>query len=213
MNQTDRRLQFNSIVPQLVLQSTQANTDQLAQIVETAATAPFAPDLLEVDQPLWGSFWHGDVIAPGYRLPAVELALLRALRLDQNWPAETGVAEFLAALRQTIQHPQTGVWTMAVADQPWVMFGGQGVGDLVTVVWYCATTGHLHAGYRTPLASFYWVKAVEQRQPEFTASRPKAKLPTWLIHLETEKSNPAQTLATRLDTEILRFRRAGLPQG
>jgi len=57
MSQTDRHRQSNDIVPQLVLQSIQAGPGQLAQIVETAASAPFAHDLLEVDQPLWGSFW------------------------------------------------------------------------------------------------------------------------------------------------------------
>jgi len=210
VNQTDRSLQPNDIVPQLVLQSTQASPGQLAQIVDTAASAPFARDLLEVDQPLWGGFWHGDVIAPGYRLPAVELALLRAIRLDGNWPEETSVTEFLADLRQTIRHPQIGIWTMAVAGEPCVVFGGQGSGDWATVVWYCASTEQLHAGYRTPVTSFYWEKAIEQRQPGFKRKEAKTNPSLWLTQLELEIVDPQQGPAIRLDTEILRLRQAGL---
>ena len=179
MNKADRNLQPNSIVPQLVFQSTQANRDQLAQIVEAAATAPFATDLLEVNEPLWGSFWHGDVMAPGYRLPAIELALLRATRLDQNWPEETETAQFLADLQQAICQPQTGIWTILIANEPCVVFGGQvsEAENLATVVWYCATTGRLHAGYRLPSNLHYLEKASEQRKPEFKYNPVKTKLP------------------------------------
>jgi hypothetical protein len=212
MSQTDRHLQPNSIVPQLVFQSTQASADQLAQIVKAAATAPFANDLLEVDELLWGNFWHGDVIAPGYRLPAIELALLRAIRLDQNWPEETTVTEFLADLHHVIRHPQTGIWTMAAVGEPCVVFGKQEAGGLVTVVWYCATTGQLHAGYQTPAELLYWEEAIEQRKPEFNFSQSDVKLPPWLTQIELEIPDAQQSPAIRLDAEILRIRRAGSKQ-
>lgn len=214
MNQAERNLQPNSIVPQLVFQSTQASTGQLAQIVEVTATAPFATDLLEVDEPLWGSFWHGDVIAPGYRLPAMELALLRAIRLDQTWPEETIVSEFLADLQQVIRHPQTGIWTMAVANEPCVVFGGQmpRSNELITVVWYCASTKQLHAGYRTPVELLDMEEAVEQRKPRFEISQSETNLPLWLTQIELEIPDPQQSRAIRLDAEILRLRRAGLTQ-
>ena len=214
MSQTDRHLQPNSIVPQLVFQSTQASADQLAQIVKVAATAPFANDLFEVDELLWGNFWHGDVIAPGYRLPAIELALLRAIRLDENWPAETDITEFLADLRHVIRHPQTGIWTMAVAGEPCVVFRGQvpevGGWGLVTVAWYCATTGQLHAGYRTSVESLNMEDAIEQRKPEFKVSHSEANLPLWLTQIELRTPDTEQSPTIRLDTEILRLRRAGL---
>jgi hypothetical protein len=211
MSQTDRQIQPTDIVPHLVLQSTQATAEQLAQIVQTAATAYFATDLLDVDEPLWGSFWHGDVIAPGYRLPTVELALLRAIRLDQNWPEETTATEFLADLRQTIQHPQTGIWTLAVAGEPCVVFGGPDKA-LANVVWYCATTGQLHAGYRTPAARLYPKQAFEQRKPEFKTSPSQTQPSPWLKHANLEIKGPDQSLAARLDAEILRLRRRGLKQ-
>jgi hypothetical protein len=214
MNKADRNLQSNSIVPQLVFQSTQASTDQLAQIVEIAATAPFADDLLEVDEPLWGSFWHGDVIAPGYRLPAIELALLRAIRLDRNWSEKIDTAQFLAGLRETIRHPQTGIWTIAIAGKPCVVFGGQPseAEDLMAVVWYCATTEQLHAGYRTRPDLFYLDKAIEQRKPGFKRTPSKARVPLWLTQIEIEIPDGEQGPAPRLDAEILRLRRTGLEQ-
>jgi hypothetical protein len=211
MSQTDRHEQPTDIVPHLVLQSTQATTEQLAQIVETAATAPFATDLLDVDEPLWGSFWHGDVIAPGYRLPALELAHLRAIRLDKNWPEATDTAQYLAELRQTMRHPQTGIWTLAVAGEPCVVFGGPDKA-LATVVWYCATTGQLHAGYRALAVRLYPKQAFEQRKPEFKTSRSRTQPTPWLKHADLEITEPDQSLAARLDAEILRLRRRGSKQ-
>ena len=110
------------LVNQLIARSKKATAPQLARLAAQAGAAPFAADLLEVDEPLWGGFWQGDVIAPGYRLPAVELALLRAMRLDATWPEGTGVAQFLADLRQAISDPQAGVWLLAVAGEPCVVF-------------------------------------------------------------------------------------------
>lgn len=48
------------------------------------STAP-----LEADSLLWGSFWQGDVIAPGYILPALELCFLRESQLTHTTNAPT----------------------------------------------------------------------------------------------------------------------------
>jgi hypothetical protein len=188
---------MRNLVSELILQSKKATPKQLAQLIAQASLAPFATDLLEIDEPLWGSFWQGDVIAPGYRLPAVELALLRATRLDQAWPEGTTVAEFLADLHAAISDPQAGVWTLMAAGEPCVVFAsvrGQGLGvggqtasvtgrrssvagqpsaishqPSATVVWYCATTGQLHAGYRTAVDRLNFAGGVVQRPLGFTA--------------------------------------------
>ena len=89
---------MNTLIRKLVRGLKLASPDQLRQIIEHVANAPFASALLEVDKALWGSFWHYDVITPGYLVPAIELALLRAIRLDRYWPEETSVERFASDL-------------------------------------------------------------------------------------------------------------------
>jgi hypothetical protein len=225
----------DALISQLVHQSQIALPDQLAHITRQVAAAPFAEDLLEVDEPLWGSFWQGDVIAPGYRLPAVELAWLRAIRLDKNWPQATTIPQFLADLRQAILAPRAGIWTLAVAGEPCVLLAasttnpksktlaparitqsarGAGVQNpkSVTAVWYCASTGRLHAGYRTSPGECQRQMrgALKQRGLESdVASNPTAKKKghSWLAQAAGQSTlDERQTLAARLDLAILRVR-------
>jgi hypothetical protein len=222
------------LVSRLITHSKKATLQQLAELVAQAGAAPFAADLLEVDEPLWGGFWQGDVIAPGYRLPGVELALLRAVRLDATWPEGTEVAQFLADLRQAISDPQAGVWVLAVAGEPCVVFasissqksvvssqksvvsnqkseGGQrsavGGHSPATVAWYCATTERLHAGYRAAEASLNFMGAVEQRPLRTSGG----------VHLESSSHfEPAQLnwLQQSLDQDKAGGRRPALrPKG
>ena len=226
-------------VSQLIIRSKKATPQQLAQLVDQARVAPFVDDLFEVDEPLWGGFWQGDVIAPGYRLPAVELALLRAMRLDATWLEGTSVAQFLADLHWATSQPQAGVWTLAVAGEPCVVFAAPfnvarsmlNVKPLATVVWYCATTERLHAGYRATIDMLNFVGAVEQRPPNFIGARhfdpfdyapfgsaqdrqdrsalhlEAANQPSWLAQIaEQIVVDEQSSLALRLDAEILRLR-------
>jgi hypothetical protein len=218
---------IREIIDELIIQAKKAAPQQLARLVRRAMIAPFVEDLLEVDQPLWGGFWQGDVIAPGYTLPAVELALLRATRLDALWPEGTSVAEFLTDLRQAISDPNAGVWALAVAGEPCVVFasgsgqrpaipGGRvalGGRQLATVVWYCAATERLHAGYRTLVTSLNFGGAVEQRRPEETGATHLKNVSDlelgqlgWLEQLLVQEETGGQSLATWLDTEILHIR-------
>jgi hypothetical protein len=194
------------------------------QLVNQAAAAPFSPDLLEADPPLWGSFWQGDVIAPGYRLPVVELALLRAIRLDCHWPEDTSIDQFLADLRAVIRHPQAGIWSLWLADvrcfifvapldlQPltfnWPIF------NLLTVTWYCPATGCLHTGYRAPLPSLRLNQACPVRLPNW--ANPPAPTsettPEWLseaVAHDDSFGSLRSSVSGWLDTAILRFRLAG----
>jgi hypothetical protein len=231
-------MEMDEFIKQLVWQKTKTTAEALNQIIAHIAMAPFATDPLEVDEPLWGSFWQGDVIAPGYTLPAVELALLRATRLDETWPEDTNIEQYLADLRQTIRHPQAGIWTLIIIEQPCVVFAAttkeqipnpkshiphpiskiphpiskiQNLKSKIppTVVWYCATTGRLHAGYRTTRGQLYFAEAVEQRAPGFTGrpSRGIKQSRDWLERIgERIDLKPAPSLAARLDAEILRWR-------
>ncbi len=187
----------------------------LAQLIDQAAAAPFTPALLEADPPLWGGFWQGDVIAPGYRLPASELALLRASRLDNDWPENTPVDQFLADLRAAISSPRAGVWSLRLAGEPCLIFAAETAktGDLeATVVWYGLTTGCLHAGYRVPVAALHFEAAetlcpLPQPKPAVVL-RPSP--PEWLKHVvahyDSLGGQPASV--SLLDTAILRHRLA-----
>lgn len=209
-------------VSELILQSKQVPPEQLARLIGQAGAAPFAEDLLEVEESLWGGFWQGDVIAPGYSLPAVELALLRATRLEETWPDGTSVSQFLADLRQAIADPHAGVWTLAVAGEPCAVFAAESgqrsaVADrpLAAVVWYCATTERLHAGYRTPIASLNFKGAVEQRplQVSHASHEESTSQSSWLEQMVEQTTATdgwrsavsGHSLAAQLDAEILRI--------
>jgi hypothetical protein len=206
---------MDSLISKLANEQQPPSAEQLGRIARYVAAAPFAEDLLVVDRPLWGGFWQGDVIAPGYQLPAVELALLRAVRLDKNWPEDITVPQFLADLRQTILDPQARVWTLAMAGEPWLVFAASATNrkskiqnpKSVTVVWYCAATGRLHAGYRTKWNNLILVEAITQ-QPAGTVGRQnRGKQSGWLEEVIKQREvDEAHDLAVRLDTAILRFR-------
>lgn len=186
---------------------------QQRRLITHIGRVPFSTDLVAVDPGLWGGFWHFDVIAAGYTLPAVELALLRAVRLDQMWPAATTVEQFVGDLRQTIGHPQAEVWLLRVIDQPCaVLAAPAGQPGLITVVWYCATTNALHAGYRTAPDRLSLPQAVAQCSGAVFATAGPASVEieidqTWLVDsLEQTSEGRSESLSVELDREILRIR-------
>jgi len=101
---------------------------------------PFSAAILEVDRALWGSFWQGDVIGPGYRLPALELAYLRETRLTES-VAEPSPQHYLQAIQTSLSNFPTGAWI--------AHFGRQAVLCLAyrqLVIWLIE--GMIVAGYR-----------------------------------------------------------------
>ena len=208
---------MDTLISKLATRPQKASPAQSEQIINHVAAASFADNLLAVDEPLWGGFWQGDVIAPGYWLPAVELALLRAIRLDERWPEGTTVPHYLADLRRTILDPQVGIWTLTAAGQPCVVFAApiknpkSEIESLksITVVWYCASTGRLHAGYRTIAAELNLGDAVKQRGLESISElKPTSKEKLdWLAQAVKQREvDDAHSLAARLDLEILQIR-------
>lgn len=218
---------MDSLITQLINSKRVATPIELARIINHAAGAPFATDLLETDQALWGSFWHFDVISPGYRLPAVELALLRATRLDNHWPQDTTVEQYLADLRQVIQHSQAQIWSLTAAAQPCIIFAApirvaaSAESDisnslhknLLAIVWYCASTGKLHAGYKTSVERLYFEEAIKQRGAKMVSQTkpPTINTQNWLAlavkQVESQIGfDEDRNLAVRLDAAILRQR-------
>lgn len=252
---SDKFNPVNQLLTELVQQRRQATDEQLTQIITHVATAPFVEAVLAVDELLWGGFWQFDVIAPGYQLPAVELALLRAIRLDQTWPEGTTVEQFLAELRTAMRDPQAGVWTLPVGGEPCLVIAGtgrqegageqgsRGAENFVTrhssfvtphasrslakppygthhaphithhaslLVWYCATTGRLHAGYRAKHVNWTGIDGVVmQRGPTAAGdlTTPVQSEQSWLVQVvEAKAQTDLPDLAARLDLEILRLR-------
>jgi hypothetical protein len=208
-------LAAHHIVQKWITGQVKAESSELAWVIRLAAAAPFARDLLEADEPLWGGFWSGDVIAPGYSLPAEELALLRGIRLDKSWPEGSSVLDFVGELHRAIQHPRVGIWAMAAAGQPCVVFAAEPDATsvtcglpLVTVAWYCATTGCLHAGYCAAPGLLNLRGAVEQQGVVFTGHDYLAAVeaPYWLAQVIQQKGDEDRSLAAQLDLEILKIR-------
>ena len=198
----------DKLIKQLAGQSSKVSPAQLARLAASVGAAPFVAALHEVDTALWGGFWQFDVISAGYRLPALELALLRATRLDHTWPSDISPAQFLADLHKAIQHPLAGIWTLRWAEEAWAVFAAQLDQPWVTVGWYCATTGRLHTGYRTSLENLHLPGLPALRPPQVTNFSP-VQLPDldWLrTSVEQYDLTEPIDLATRLDVEILRWR-------
>ena len=93
------------------------NSATWQQFNQQLTPIPFVSTTLEVDEPLWGGFWQGDVIAPGYRLPALELAYLRRTRLDED-TAETTPEKYLQNLQTSLLAYPDGAWLTLLVDRP-----------------------------------------------------------------------------------------------
>lgn len=105
---------------------------------------PFSPARLEVETDLWGSFWQGDVIAPGYRLPALELAYLRATRLDETI-ADPTPQSYLQNLQTTLLQSPSGAWLAQFNQIPALCVAFE-AGALYLIVWLA--DGFIVAGYK-----------------------------------------------------------------
>ena len=80
----------------------------------------------------------------------------------------------------------------------------------MTVVWYCAATGKLHAGYRTGIELLHFEDAVAQRGLSQEVDQFKEIVTSdWLVSaVEQKEEREKDSLAARIDTAILRLRLA-----
>jgi hypothetical protein len=200
----------------------QLKPGQLTDLVAVVRQAVFVSDLLHADAALWGSFWQFDVIAPGYTLPALELTLLRATRLDSHWPQSTSPQQFIADLRAAINHPRAGLWTTVLNNTPLAIFAAPAhensppVEDpqLITVVWYEMRSKHLVAGYRTAPIDRHFAGLICQQPPGFTLNPATNSLPVWLTEsLAQREAEIASSPTAKLDKAILHWRAGITPTG
>lgn len=168
--------------------------------------APFTPELLPVDEPLWGTFWQFDVLGPGTSLPGLELALLRAVRLDGGWLDDTSPEQFLADLHAAAGHPRAGAWAVSLAGTRLDVLAAPGsTAKFCTVVWFCCATGCLHAGYRIPPMAAHFAGMTVRRPPAFPLDAPPSAPADWLREAPPDTEKPASP-AARLDAAILQWR-------
>ncbi|RME75078.1 MAG: hypothetical protein D6784_08650, partial [Chloroflexi bacterium] len=121
------------------------------------------------------------------------------------WPAQTRLEDYLADLRAALASTRSGVWVVEAAAAACLVTAAPGPGSTATVVWFCASTGCLHAGYRGQPLLTASRRAVTLR-PYPTRPKTASPPPGW-IHRTLNHPLPANaSFAARLDREILRRR-------
>lgn len=163
--------------------------------IQACSPTPFSPHTLPADPALWGTFWQGDVIAPGYTMPALELAFLRAVRLEQTFAAESP-AQFLDSLQRILTRPPHGIWAGRLPPGNAVCAVYFDDAPLPACLWLTATG--ITAAYRAGFAvqPGYGLAALKPCRPITPPSPPKqrdhrAKLAEWSTEWES-LSGPMQ---------------------
>ena len=116
--------------------------------IRSLSPLPFTPARLEVGPDLWGSFWQGDVIAPGYALPALELAYLRAVRFDGTF-TDLETQSYLTHLQTTLRQLPAGAWLTRFGSRL-ALAVAYPAGDWYLIIWLI--DGCIVAGYKDGLA-------------------------------------------------------------
>jgi hypothetical protein len=117
------------------------------ELIRAVSPLPFQIASLIVDQALWGSFWQGDVIAPGYLLPALELAYLRATRIDETFDAPDP-QQYLRQLQQQLVEPPVGLWLGEFENNAILVLIYQVEAEWL-IIWLTETV--ILSGYRSPV--------------------------------------------------------------
>ena len=148
-------------------------------------TFPFIAGSLEVDDLLWGSFWHGDVISPGYTLPAPEVNFLRETRLTKSITLPTP-DDYLSALQQALTASSRQVEVVVLEE-----FSVRRIVAAGWVVWLlnasiAAGYPDAHPPYPSPLRNYaQWVREI---------------FPHW------QKNRPSLPIVAQIDRLIQHYR-------
>lgn len=109
---------------------------------------PFAPDYIEVEAEFWGMFWQGDVIAPGYTMPVLELSFLRAWTRSEDLPFKDEHG-FLRHLQTLLLQSPLSLWL--------TRFGRRGLLAAVYPGWTLwLGAGQIQCAYPHPAAAGLW---------------------------------------------------------
>jgi hypothetical protein len=106
----------------LIRTNRQATTEELQQIITTAAQAPFSSRPLKITRWLRQALEARGLRVPSEKLPSVEIHLLKRMHLDRQWPLGTTRDQFIADLHHAVQHPNVQVWTYRWLGEAFVGF-------------------------------------------------------------------------------------------
>lgn len=99
------------LVQALVNTNRQATDSELQQLINHVVRVPFSSRRLKINRWLRRELENRGVQIPSEKSPSVEIHLLKRIYLDQQWPPETTVDDFVTDLHQAIQHREVQVWT------------------------------------------------------------------------------------------------------
>ncbi len=91
------------LIRELIGTRREATDDEIAQIVERMATAPFHPAVLPVPMHLRGLAFQGRAILD--REDALTCHLIKRVVADRQWTEDTSAADYLADLRRAVRAP------------------------------------------------------------------------------------------------------------
>ena len=80
-------------------------------MVAYVAQAPFSTRLLKVKQSFRQELAVLGIQVNASHLPSVEIHLLKRIHIEQQWPATTTVAHYVADLQQAVQAPSCQIYT------------------------------------------------------------------------------------------------------
>lgn len=147
-------------------------------LIESTHTFTFNANTLLVDAPLRGGFWAGDVIAPGYTLPALELSYLRHTRLDDG-PSVADVTIYLKTLQADLRQFPAGAWLCKWAERV-ILCVVYVYSPLPRIIWL--SEGKIVAAYQDGVAISpgYHLKTLKPLNRSYGAEPDPANLSLWL---------------------------------
>jgi hypothetical protein len=90
------------LIRELIQTGRPATTEEIDQIVERMATAPFASRLVRVRQELRGIEFEGEVF--GARAESLRYHLAERILVNRQWVAGTTAAQYVEDLRHAVRH-------------------------------------------------------------------------------------------------------------
>jgi hypothetical protein len=93
----------DQLIRELIRTERAASPDEIAQIVERIATAPFTSRLVRVPSRERGVEYQGHVLAA--RMPSLDYHLIKRVAIEEQWAWGTTLARYLSDLERAVRDP------------------------------------------------------------------------------------------------------------
>jgi hypothetical protein len=100
---TPERHSADRLIRELIASGRGASPDEIAQIVERMATAPFTTRLLHVPTRERGASYQGHILAA--RMPSLVYHLVKRVAIEEQWQWGTTLVRYLADLKRAVRDP------------------------------------------------------------------------------------------------------------